>query len=206
MSRVAPGPTDVQLEAIVRHLAKTHLEIERGVRDPAQLTRLMSPQAEHLWQQTRQRGRPLPGGPVRDAELGPVHLRAQSDGQTLATVTTPTQPGRWGALTFVLQTEGRTVSIRQAKRLHAGLDYGRSIAHTDDPLADRLDRAMQERRTVLAALEAAQTAAPRGATGRAGPHADTWRKVLTELDTEITSLRQTDLNRHVAVKEPARRT
>ena len=206
MSRMETGPTDLQLEAIVRHLAKTHLEIERGVRDPAQLTRLMSPQAEHLWQQTRQRGRPLPGGPVRDADLGPVHLRAQSDGQTLATVTTPTQHGRWGALTFVLQTEGRTVSIRQAKRLHAGLDYGRSIAYSDDPPVDRLDRAMEERRIVLAALEAAQPATPQGASGGADPNADAWRKVLAELDTEIMNLMQTDLNRHFAVEAPARRT
>lgn len=201
-----PGPTDVQLEAIVRHLAKAHLEIERGVRDPTQLTRLMSPQAEHLWQQTRPRGRPLPGGPARDADLGPVHLRTGSDGQTLASVTTPTQPGRWGALTFVLQTEGRTVSIRQAKRLHAGRDYGRSVADNDDPLQDRLDRAIEERRVVLAALEAAKAATPWRASGRTGPNADTWRKVLTELDTEITTLMHTDLTRHFVTDEPVRRT
>ncbi|WP_052665129.1 hypothetical protein [Nitriliruptor alkaliphilus] len=191
------APTDLQLEVIVRHIARLHLEIERGLRDPAQLIRLMSPQAELQWQRTRERGGRLPGGPVRDADLGPVQLRRDHEGLVYAAVTTPTQRGRWGALTLVLHAEGRTVSIRQAKRLHAGLDYGRTIRASEDQLLDRLDHAMEERRLVLAAIEATRVPThadpPRGSTS---PSSDTWKKVLAQLDTEITTLMQTDLHRH----------
>lgn len=190
------APTDLQLEAIVRHLARLHLEIERGVRDPAHLSRLMSPQAELQWQRTRERGGRLPGGPARDADLGAAQLRRDHDGLVYATITTPTEQGRWGALTFVLHAEGRTVSIRQAKRLHAGLDYGRTTRVTDDQVLNRLDRAMEERRLVRAALEAAQVSARVRLPTSAVPGSDTWQRVLGQLDAEITTLMQTDLNRH----------
>lgn len=197
------SPTDSQLETIVRHLAKLHLEIERGVRDPHHLTRLMSPPAELLWLRTRERGLPMPGGPARDADVGPVHLRRDAEGVVYATTTTPTRRDRWGALTFVLQADSRTVSIRQATRLHAGLDYGRAVSVDDDRLHDRLGQAMDERRLVRAALEAAQVADGEHGRHRSETGPDTWRTVLDQLDTEITTLMRTDVHRHFHVEPPS---
>jgi hypothetical protein len=196
-------PTDLQLEALVRHLAKAHLEIERGVRDPTQLTRLMSPESEAFWVQTRPRGATLPGGPARDRDIGPVHLRRDHDGHVFAAVTTPTVPGRRGALTFVLHAATAEVTIRQATRLHTGLNYGRSVADTTDRPHHRLGRALEEHRLVAAALEAAKMPAFRP-SGAARPDADTWTTLLHRLDDEITTLMKTDLQRHFHT-EPRRR-
>lgn len=202
-SRPPGGPDDQQLIRLVHHLAKLHLEIERGVRDPDQFVALMKPAAQLVWNRIRATGGSLPGGPATEADLGPVHLRRTGDGTVLATLTTATLPGRRAALTFVLHIDRDRVWVRQAQRLLPGRNYGghpRGQQPKDEHyVLGRLDAARQERDAVLAALDANQRLAAESATGRRrGPSAASWRKVLHELDTEITSLMRNDIHRHFA--------
>lgn len=201
---MAAGPSDQQLVRIVQHLAKLHLEIERGVRDPDQLTAMMKPEAQLAWRRTRPQGVTLPGGPATDADLGPVSLRHTSAGDVFASVTTTTLPGRRGALTFVLHLDHRQVTIRQAKRLHPGLDYGSRTSAGSQPVTDRLDAALEERRAVKAAIEADDRLAAETAPSRRGPTSARWQSVLAQLDTEITTLMRTDLQHHFDGERPGR--
>lgn len=200
---MAAGPDDQQLIRIVQHLAKLHLEIERGVRDPDQLATMMRPEARLAWLRIRPRGRLLPGGPATDADLGAVHLRRTNDGDILASITTPTLPGRRGALTFVLHIERNRITVRQAQRLHPGLDYGRRTGaeRTGHP-NDRLDAALAERRAVLAAIESSQRLAVEGTGQYTHMQAPRWREILGRLDTEIATLMRTDLQRHFDGHDP----
>jgi hypothetical protein len=201
---MAAGPDDQQLIRIVQHLAKLHLEIERGVRDPDQLTTMMRPEAQLAWRRTRPHGITLPGGPATDADLGPISLRRASAGDVFASVTTTTLPGRRGALTFVLHVDNRQVTIRQAKRLNPGLDYGSRTTAGGDPVADRLAAALEERRAVKGAMEAGERLAAETAPSRRAPPPARWQTVLAQLDIEITTLMRTDLQRHFDGHDPSR--
>ena len=190
--------SDEQLVKIVRGLACLHLEIERGVRDPEVLGQRMDPQAEYTWRRLRRAEQPLPGGAVRYSELGPVHLRHSEHGRIFATVTTPTQTNRWGALTFVLHIQRGRVAIRQIQRLHARRDYGRTTAR-DAPspevqLEEQIRRASLDLDQAGAALAAA-TRRLDELPGGSDQHReatrtrDSWHHVTIGLDRELTGLR-----------------
>jgi hypothetical protein len=150
--------SDEQLVRIVRGLAALHLEIERGVRDPEVLGRTDGPpSALHL-------ASPTPSGAATTGrrrprhELGPVHLRRSEHGRVFATVTTPTQTNRWGALTFVLDIQQGRVAIRQIQRLHARGDYGRTSPRAtppnEVPLEEQIRRVRTDLNQASSALEA----------------------------------------------------
>jgi hypothetical protein len=205
--------SDEQLVKIVRGLAALHLEIERGVRDPEVLAERMDPQAHYTWRRLRRAEPPLPGGIVRDRDLGPVHLRRSEHGRVFATVTTPTHTNRWGALTFVLDIDRGRVAIRQIQRLHARGDYGRTTARDTPPDEVPLEEQIRRVRTDLdqasSALEAVTRRLdqlPSGSDQRreATTSRDSWQHVATELNRELADLRarvqaRTELN-------PPRRT
>jgi len=65
---MGPLPTDTQLEDIARFIARATLEVERSLREPAQLLAYMTPQAWQRWQQTR-----LPGAVL--TRVAASHLR-----------------------------------------------------------------------------------------------------------------------------------
>ena len=192
--------SDEQLIRIVRGLTALHLEIERGVRDPEVLGQRMDPQAEYTWRRLRRAERPLPGGAVRDDELGPVHLRHSAHGRIFATVTTPIQTNRWGALTFVLDIQRGRVAIRQIRRLHARRDYGRSaaISARDAPPAEvPLDEQIRCARIDRDQADAALTVVirrleglPNGEQRRESTRIrDSWQHVIADLDRELAGLR-----------------
>jgi hypothetical protein len=132
------------------------------MRDPEVLAEQMDPQAHCTWRRLRRAE--LPGGAVRDSELGPVRLRRSEHGRVFATVTTPTQPGRWGALTFVLDIQQGRVAIRQIQRLHARGDYGRTTARDTPPREVPLEERSRTRRCLPTPRWPAQRqqSAPRG--------------------------------------------
>jgi hypothetical protein len=205
--------SDEQLVKIVRGLAALHLEIERGVRDPEVLAERMDPQAHYTWRRLRRAELPLPGGIVRDRDLGPVHLRRSEHGRVFATVTTPTHTNRWGALTFVLDIQQGRVGIRQIQRLHARGDYGRTSPRAtppdEVPLEEQIRRVRTDLNQASSALEAVTRRLdqlPSGSEQRreATTTRDSWQHVATELNRELADLRarvqaRTELN-------PPRRT
>jgi hypothetical protein len=202
--------SDEQLVRIVRGLAALHLEIERGVRDPEVLAERMDPQAHYTWQRLRRADLPLPGGVARDSELGPVHLRRSEHGRVFATVTTPTQTNRWGALTFILDIQRGRVEIRQIQRLHARGDYGRKTARDTPPNEVPLEEQIRRVRTDLDRAGAAFAAAtrrldqlPSGSDQRrqVARTRDSWQHVTADLNRELADLRdrlqaRTELNPH----------
>jgi hypothetical protein len=199
---------DEQLVRIVRGLAALHLEIERGVRDPEVLAERMDPQAHYTWRRLRRAEPPLPGGVARDTELGPVHLRHSEHGRVFATVTTPTQTNRWGALTFVLDIQQGRVAIRQIQRLHARGDYGRTPPRAtppdEVPLEEQIRRVRTDLNQASSALEAVTRRLdelPRGSDQRreATTTRDVWQHVTADLNRELADLRgrlqtRTELN------------
>ena len=190
---------DDQLQRVVRHLACLHLEIERGVRDPDQLAQHLPPPVRTAWQRSRPAGTPLPGGPAREDELGAVHLGYGANGRVFANITTPTQPDRRGALTFVLDTRQDSITIRQVQRVHARGNYGigstvKTTPPPDTPIDEQLRRARTDRDQAGAALRAAdqQRRGPDSghATDGTTHSRDNWRKIVTDLDREIRTLGQ----------------
>jgi hypothetical protein len=196
--------SDDQLARLVRTLAALHLEIERGVRDPEVLGERMDPQAHYTWRRLRRAELPLPGGAVRDNELGPVHLRRSEHGRVFATLTTPTHTNRWGALTFVLDIHQGRVAIRQIQRLHARGDYGRTTARDAPPSQVPLEEQIHRVRTDLDQAGAALTAATRrldhlptnsDQRPQAARTRDSWQHVTTDLNRELAVLRARLLER-----------
>ena len=189
-----------QLIRIVRGLAGLHLEIERGVRDPEVLGQRMDPQTNYNWRRLRRAERALPGGAVRDDELGPVHLRHSEHGRVFATVTTPTQTNRWGALTFDLDVHQGRVAIRQIRRLHARRGYSRSAAtsaRNASPAEVSLDEQIRRARTDRDQADAALIGVVRGLEGlpngdqrqESTRTRDSWMHVIADLDRELAGLR-----------------
>jgi hypothetical protein len=190
--------SDEQLVKIVRGLAALHLEIERGVRDPEVLAERMDPQAHYTWRRLRRAELPLPGGIVRDRDLGPVHLRRSEHGRVFATVTTPTHTNRWGALTFVLDIQQGRVGIRQIQRLHARGDYGRTSPRAtppdEVPLEEQIRRVRTDLNQASSALEAVTRRLdqlPSGSDQRrkATTTRDSWQHVTADLNRELADLR-----------------
>lgn len=93
--------SDRQLATLIRHLARAHLEIERGLRDPDQLRGWIAPAA---YLRLRQPDRPrFPrGGPVTPQDLGTVRLTRLADHHVYATVPTRETGDRWGAILLEL--------------------------------------------------------------------------------------------------------
>jgi hypothetical protein len=190
---------DDQLERFVRHLARLHLEIERGVRDPDQLAQHLPPPVRTAWQRSRPAGTPLPGGAAREDELGAVHLGYGANGRVFANITTPTQPDRRGALTFVLDTRQDGITIRQVQRVHARGNYGigstvKTAPPPDTPIDEQLRRARTDRDQAGAALRSADQQKRDSDGGHATDGTtqsrDNWRKIVTNLDREIRTLGQ----------------
>ena len=190
---------DDQLERFVRHLARLHLEIERGGRDPDQLAQHLPPPVRTAWQRSRPAGTPLPGGPAREDELGAVHLGYGANGRVFANITTPTHPDRRGALTFVLDTRQDGITIRQVQRVHARGNYGidatvKATAPPHMPIDEQLRRARTDRDQADAALRAANQQRSGCTNGKptdgANRSSDNWRKIVTDLDREIAALRK----------------
>lgn len=209
---MTPELSDEQLTRIVRGLAALHLEIERGLRDPEMLGQRMDPQAHYAWRRIRRAEQPLPGGAARDSELGPVHLRHSAKGRVFATVSTPTQTNRWGALTFVLDIQRGRVAIRQIQRLHARRDYGRTTTRAapppEIPLDEQIRRARTDRDRASAALDAVTRRLDRlpddsDRRQEATQTRDSWQHVITDLDRELTGL-QTRLQARTELNPPRR--
>lgn len=116
----APVLSDDQLADILRFLARTCLEVERGLRPPAHLDSLMSP--PQRWVQRDQLGR-FDGGPVRDDHVGQPQTSRLTDTHIVGTVLTRTEENRWGALSLELRAQGGRWRIADIHRLLAAVHY-----------------------------------------------------------------------------------
>jgi hypothetical protein len=146
--------SDEQLAGILRFVARTCLEVERGLRPPAHLRALMDPAIAHAWAQPGKLGR-FRGGPVQAGQIGQPQVSRLTDTHIFATVVTCTEGDRWGAISLELRAQRGRWRIADLQRLLAATQY-----HTAPTAAefrgshDDLPHVAEERRLAEAALGA----------------------------------------------------
>ncbi len=188
--------TDDQLADVVRFIARICLEVERGLRPPDHLLRLMEPRTAQRWRGKEFIGR-FDGGPVQRQDIGLPRLSRLSDDHVMATITTRTQHDRWGALTLRLRSDGRRWKVAEVQRLLAAAHYRTALTSAGSvevPLEDKLARTAEDGRLVDAALRATNRRLadlPRTDPGyrSTGQLARAWRRIGAEIDQELADLR-----------------
>lgn len=189
------APTDDQLCDLVRFLARTCVEVERGLRPPDQLAQFIHPDTLAAWRNTHPIGR-FAGGPLRPGDVGVPHITRIRDDLVRASITTRTDPHRWGALVFELRQARGRWAVANLQRLLAATHYrtGDQPEILEVPLEHRIEAATSERTLVEAAHRATRTRlaelAPsdpaRQATERL---AASWERIRADLDRELNTLR-----------------
>ena len=206
-------PRQVDLEKIVWFIAKTTLEIERNLREPDQLLPFMPTAAWQRWQQTRPPGA-FRGGAVTKRDLGPPHVQPTSQLGAIATITTRTDPGRWGALTLKLNGRHGRWLVTDLQRLLAARHYHRSpateLGRSERLLELEIQRAHLDREHANAALTAITRRLPELRKGSAlhrdaSQQAQRWRRIVDELTIELDGLRGRQQSRST-IAQTLRRT
>jgi hypothetical protein len=200
-------PTDRQVRADVYRITRVYLEVERGLRPPEQLEKFLTP-AEYR----RHRSRPQhPAArdrePVLPTDVGRIHLDRHLPGQITATIPTRETGEHWGALVlhFVRNHAGRW-RIDQLERLTrptVARDTPKTPPEPKD-LDTRVRVIEEERRLVDAAHRATTTrvrelreaGADRDQTRELRTQQKTWKRLRSELDTELATLRHIRELRH----------
>lgn len=195
--------TDEQLERFAAFLSKVTLEIERDLRKPELLLEVMPTRTWEQWQRGRLPGK-FHGGPVMDADIGTPRIERLSDTRAIANVVTRTDAERWGALTIKLDASSGRWRAASIQRLYAARHYrtGPYPPVVEVPVEQRIATAVQDRERAGAALHASQRRQadlpPRTAAHREAKRmTDTWSKIVTDLDRELTALRQ---DRHIGIE------
>jgi hypothetical protein len=190
---VAQQPTDQQVAAIVRHLARKQLEIERGLRPPEHLAPHLTPAAYRLMR-LRPREHFPRGGPVHPKDLSGVRLSRYPDGHVYATVSTREQDDRWGAITMQLKLgpDGRFV-VSELERVRPRPMERETSQEQHQDLEQQIGRADDERRLTEAALRAEEkrlSLTDQGAVrAEAKDLVSAYESRLSDLDTELRDLR-----------------
>ena len=180
-------PTDDELADILRFVARTCLEVERGLRPPAHLTSFMSPVDRVL--QPDQLGR-FRGGPVRDGDIGQPQLSRLSDTHIIATVVTRTEGDRWGALSLELRPQEGRWRIAGLQRLLAAAHYRTPPATAVLELRDARADVAEARRMAEAAYSATSKRLAELTPGSPGYRAALdlrryWQRSLRDLDHRL---------------------
>lgn len=128
MSIVAVGaPTEPQLDVMVRLVARTCLEAERGLRPPDQLRQMMTESAWRRWQQTRPRRGGSPAGPVTAADIATPHLSRLTARRVVASVAVRSDLTRWSGLSVQFEADRRgRWTVTELQLLRHGRHYRRT--------------------------------------------------------------------------------
>ncbi|MDP8969950.1 MAG: Rv3235 family protein [Actinomycetota bacterium] len=189
-------PTDDHLVDILRFVARTCLEVERGLRPPAHLASLMDP-AER-WLQPGRLGR-FRAGPVRDDHIGPPEISRLTETHIIGTVVSRTEGDRWGALSLELRAHNGRWRIAGLQRLLAGAHY-RTPSRTaglDVPAHDFGAHVAEARRIAEAAHVATNRRLadlPPGSPGYRAAHdlSRYWQRTLRDLDHQLAEYKTRD--------------
>lgn len=197
----ARTPTDVQLTDILRFVARTCLEVERGLRPAAHLTSLMDPTQRII--HPGQLGR-FGGGPVQNSHIGQPQISRLTDTHIVATVVTRTEGDRWGALTLKLRAHGGRWRVADLHRLLAVTHYRTPpTTRVAVPAGDPIKHIAEARRMVAAAHEATARRLAEltpDAPGYRAAHdlARHWQRKLGELDRQLRDLKPRQQKRDLA--------
>ena len=189
-------PTDQQLADMLRFVARTCLEVERGLRPPAHLASLLHPAEAAL--QPGQLGR-FRAGPVRDDHIGQPQVSRLSDTRAIGTVVTRTEGDRWGALSLELRVSRGRWRVAGLQRLLAAAQYRTPPARADlgVPTPTQLANLSEAVRMARAAHEATSrrlAELPPGTPGyRTALDLDRyWQRTLRELDQQLAEYKTRD--------------
>ena len=194
-------PTDDQLADILRFVARTCLEVERGLRPPAHLTSLMDPTQRLI--QPGQLGR-FGGGPVQNNHIGQPQISRLTDTHIVATVVTRTDGERWGALTLKLRTHGGRWRVADLQRLLAVAHYRTPpTTRVAVPAMDPITHIAEARRMVAAAHEATARRLAELTPDAPGYRAARdlsrhWQRKLAELDRQLADVKPRPQQRELA--------
>ena len=170
-----PGQDIANLASRIAHL---YLEVERGLRPPTHLRRIMSPQAYGA-QQRPEASRVMYGRPVTSADIGSVMITRASDNRVHAAVVARHGGDRWGAVVMELgRVRGRWIVTELTRAQDRNL-VRHAVARKADAhdIEAKLRAALADRRLVRGALGAA--------TGDARA---VWSAQARALDEEIADL------------------
>jgi hypothetical protein len=187
-------PTDDQLADILRFVARTCLEVERGLRPPTHLTKLMHPEERLL--QPGQLGR-FRGGPVRDDHIGQPQFSRVTDTHIIATVVTRTEGDRWGALSLQLGPREGRWHIAGLQRLMAATHYRNPSRTPDVPAREVGAHVVEDHRLAEAAYVATTRRLHDLAPGSSGYRAALdlsrhWQRTLRDLDHQLAEYKTRD--------------
>ena len=205
---MAQQPTDQQVAAIVRHLARKQLEIERGLRPPDHLRPHMTPAAYRVMR-LRPREHFPRGGPVHPKDLSGVRLTRYPDGHVYASLSTREQDDRWGAISMQLKPgpDGRFV-VSELERIRPRPMQRETAPEQHQDLDKQIRRAEDERRLTEAALRAEKkrlaSTVKRAARAEAKDLASAYTSRLSDLDTELRGLRARRQTREAVAAHEAR--
>lgn len=193
-----------QLRAAVHKIARSYLEVERGLRPPDHLATFFTDR-EYRRQHILPVARPAVQGPVRPHDIGPVHLARTSAGRIHASVLVRRDSGRWSALVLGLRHIDHTWKVDELDRLEhlrrgfqrqpttqtPDVDDDRRIRHVEEELllAKAAQRAVQKR---IDHIGDRRTKPARAAAAEL----DRWANRSDELDAELAVLRRSQQLRH----------
>ena len=147
--------TPNQLRAVVYHIARTYLEVERGLRPPRQMAGYLS-SAEYHRHCVLQRGRLADPRPVRASDIGRVRLDAITPEQVRARLLARRDDDTWSALLVDLEAVGRGWQVARLDRLERLLPREpRHVEIDEDAVARRRRSIADDRRAAEAAYASA---------------------------------------------------
>jgi len=144
--------------AVASFVAKTCLEIERGLRPPDHLRTFLHPATAEHRQASLKTGH-FRGGPAVRQDIGPPHLSRLSPRHAVVTIVTRTEGRRWGALALQFRIHHIKWYVTRLERLLAAAHYRSGpvrAAPIDVSLDDHIRLATNERRLIDAALAATE--------------------------------------------------
>jgi hypothetical protein len=186
--------TPNQLRAVVYNIARTYLEVERGLRPPDQLSAFLT-RAEYRRHRLAERGRRAASRPVRPPDIGRVRIDTATPERVNASVLVRRDEDRWSALLVDLRQTGRGWRVEKLDRLERLMPREPRQVDIDEEAVERRRRFVEgERRAVETASVAATRRYEqvpdkrvRAAKGLRDDR-DRWRTRLEELQAEGTLL------------------
>lgn len=151
-------PTERDLRAAVYGIARMYLEVERGLRPPDHLRRILAPSEYRRHRDQPMETRHPRAGPVMPDDIGGMQIERSLRGQVAATVTTREFGDRWGALTIHFKEQPDGWVVDSLERLHRrGLDVEQRPTRPDPEADDKRIRLVtMELRSVASARRATE--------------------------------------------------
>lgn len=152
------SPNERKLRAAVVHVARVYVEVERGLRSPDHLERILARREYQRHRREPPETRHPGTGPVVPDDIGQVHLDRSVPGQVTASVNTRETGDRWGALTIHFRERREGWVVDHLQRLpRRGLEAEQKPT-TIDPngFTDRMREVEQELRLVSSARRGVQ--------------------------------------------------